>query len=75
MKVGDLVVLSEYGFSRNYNDNITKMGRDHPGLVVKIEKSHNYPYKVKWVNVEYPRAFLPGHSRRELKYVRSAVNK
>jgi hypothetical protein len=66
MKVGDIVRLSKYGITRDYNLVITRSDPHQIGVITKkFHEGYHYPYKVHWMNA------LPNkktHSRKELKY-------
>lgn len=68
MKVGDLVALSSYGKSRQYNSRLTCFGVK-VGLVIEVKENSCYPYKVDWVGAPRMGVFV-GHMRRELKFAR-----
>ena len=69
MKVGDLVRLSEYGMSRDYNSRLTSIDPYQLGVITK-EIPGSYPYRVHWMKaLPHPGIYLVNsHSRRELKY-------
>ena len=67
MKVGDLVRLSSYGKSRDYNNRITLCDASQLGLIIAIYKG-NYPYKVRWSKPLEGLTPNDNHSRRELAY-------
>ncbi len=79
MKAGDLVTLSAYGKSRQYNGRLrfwTIQGPPRPlppppiGLVLSVADRAMYGYEVKWVNRPDMPYTLSCHSRKELKHMR-----
>ena len=78
MKVGQLVMLSQYGMNAIQNSAArTSDGTSPIGIVLRINKDVEvrYPYTVKWVNVSTdPNSPWHGtnessiYSRRELRY-------
>ncbi len=69
MKVGDLVMLSQYGRDRDYNRKITSVDPNQIGLIISEEhKSWSYPFKVKWMKTPYTSFGPSSHMRRELKF-------
>ncbi len=67
MKIGDLVMLSQYGRDRDYNRKITIVDPNQIGLIIGRQSS-TYPFKVKWMKTSYT-SFGPScHMRRELKF-------
>ena len=69
MKVGDLVQLSSYGSSRDYNFVVKISSQNPVGVVFAIKEGYNYPYRVHWFGVSN-RKSIPMHTRRELKYAK-----
>ena len=69
MRVGDLVTLSAYGRSRQYNGRITKVDPHQVGIITHIDpRFRSYPYKVRWMkDLFFDSRIVPKHSRRELK--------
>ena len=75
MKVGDLVRLSAYGLSRQYNrwlifETYNAKKEYLVGVVVKANMNYSFPYKVQWSGID-TRSVHPhqgSHSRLELKY-------
>ena len=73
MKPGDLVRLSAYGLSRQYNNFIVFSESQQTGLIIEVKETWTYGYKVQWTKATgRGPAFSPGasanHSRKELKY-------
>tara|TARA_R100001510_G_C7649752_1_gene207214 strand:+ start:1342 stop:1572 length:231 start_codon:yes stop_codon:yes gene_type:complete len=72
MKIGDLVVLSEYGIARDFNRQITHVDPYQLGIVIKYNERASYPFRVKWLkSTQNPGLYnASGHARRELKFAK-----
>jgi len=69
VKVGDLVMLSNYGLNRQFNSALNKAGSSQTGLVIDINENSSYPFKVLWpVYTGRHGPMKVGHHRREIKY-------
>ena len=67
MKVGDLVQLSSYGVSREFNCSLTIVSSNQTGLIIEIQKG-SYPYIIRWSKAVVSGGLNHRHHRRELKY-------